>query len=254
MASHPVAALPQPPKPMGLPQLLDRAFQVYRRNFLFFATIAIIWVVPDLIVEAIWGSGAVLAATRLFFAPYVLGLLYIGATQVVVWNEANLKDVLLAAFQRYFAFVGVLFAYVLCYLSLFIPPLGIWLFVRWGLAPAAVAAEPIGPNAAVRRSAALVKGSWWRCFTAMATVLILSSVVALILGLSAAVGMTFVMSFVPSLPYDVSVMVVGSAALFAGSLAIPLVPIAFSLLYVDLRVRKEGFDLDYLATSAAEAA
>jgi hypothetical protein len=84
----------------------------------------------------------------------------------------------------------------------------------------------------------------------MTIVIILSSVVALVLGMSAGVGV----SFVPGLPEDVSLMVVGSAAVLAGSLAIPLVPIAFSLLYVDLRVRKEGFDLDYLAKSAADAA
>ena len=239
---------------MSLAPLLDRAFQDYRRRFIFFVTIVVICLLPDLIVEFIWGPGAVLGATRLIFAPYALGLLYISATQVVIWNEANIKDVLLAAFHRYFPFVGVCFAYLLCYLSLLIPPLGIWLFVRWGTAPAAVAAEPIGPNAAVRRSAALVKGNWWRCFFTMTAVLMLSGLVAVILGLSAGVGTSFVVSVVPGVPYSVSVMVVGSVALLAGSLAIPLVPIAFSLLYVDLRIRKEGFDLDYLARTAAEAA
>ncbi|HET9848476.1 MAG TPA: hypothetical protein VFR68_07985 [Candidatus Dormibacteraeota bacterium] len=250
LAADPIFGHPQPPRPIGLPELLDRTFQAYRRNFWFFATIAIVCVVPDLFVEAIWGSGGLLGGARLLFAPYALGLLYISATQVVIWEEASLKDVLRAAFLRYFSFAWTLFAYVLCLLSLFIPPLGIWLFVRWMLAPAAVAAEPIGANAAVRRSAALVKSSWWRCFLTIATVLILTSLVAMILGLSVGVAAVFI----PNLPLDIGVMVVGSAAVLAGSLAIPLVPIAFTLLYVDLRVRKEGFDLDYLARSAAEAA
>ena len=250
VVSNLASGLPEPPKPIGLPELLDRSFQAYRRHFVFFATIAIICILPEVVVEIIWGSGAVLGATRLIFAPYALGMLFIGATQVVVWNEASLKDVLLAAFQRYFPFAGIVLGYVLSALALILPPLGIWLFVRWSMASPALAAEPIGPNAAIHRSEALVRGSWWRCIVAITIVLILSSVVALVLGMSAGVGV----SFVPGLPEDVSLMVVGSAAVLAGSLAIPLVPIAFSLLYVDLRVRKEGFDLDYLAKSAADAA
>ena len=250
LVRHPASRLPQPPRPVGLPEILDRTFQAYRRNFWFFATIAIICVVPDLIVEAIWGSGGLLGGARVLFAPYALGLLYISATQVVIWDEASLKDVLRAAFLRYFSFAWTLFAYLLCILSLLIPPFGCWLFVRWMLAPAAVAAEPIGANAAVRRTAALVKGSWWRCFLTICTVLVLAGLVAMILGVSAGAAAVFI----PGLSLDISVMVVGAAAVLAGSLAIPLVPIAFTLLYVDLRVRKEGFDLDYLATTAAEAA
>ena len=250
LVHHPTSGQPDPPRPIGLPEILDRTFQAYRRHFWFFATIAIVCVVPDLVVEAVWGPGGVLGIARVLFAPYALGLLYISATQVVIWEEASLKDVMRAAFLRYFSFAWTLFAYLLCLLSLFIPPLGIWLFVRWMLAPAAVAAEPIGANAAVRRTAGLVKGSWWRCFLTIATVLVLTSLVAMILGLS--VGAAAI--FIPGLPLDISVMVVGSAAVLAGSLAIPLVPIAFTLLYVDLRVRNEGFDLDYLATSAAKAA
>lgn len=250
LASNLPAPLPQPPKPLGLPELLDKAFQAYRRNFVFFAAIAVLCALPDLVVEMIWGSGALLGATRLIFAPYALALLYISATQVVIWNEANLKVVLRAALQRYFPFAGLVIAYILASLALFILPLGVWLFVLWGPAAPALAAEPTNPNAAIRRSAQLVKGVWWRCFLTMATVLILVGLVAFILAASAGVAV----GFVPGLSEDASFMLIGVASLLAASLAAPLVPIAFSLLYVDLRVRKEGFELDYLAQSAADAA
>lgn len=250
LASTPPAPLPLPPKPLGLPELLDKAFTAYRRNFVFFAAIAVLCMLPDLIVEMIWGSGSLLGATRLIFAPYALALLYISATQVVIWNEANLKAVMRAALQRYVPFAGLVIAYILAALGLIIFPLGIWLFVLWAPAAPALAAEPINPNAAIRRSTQLVKGVWWRCFLTMATVLILVGFVAFIMAASAGVAM----SFVPGLSEDVSLMLVGSASLLAASLATPLAPIAFSLLYVDLRVRKEGFELDYLAKSAADAA
>lgn len=245
------AGLPQPPKPLGLPELLDRAFREYRRHFLFFAAIAIICVVPEVIADWIWGSGAAIAGIRLVVAPYALGLLFIGATQVVIWNEASLTDVLGAALLRYFRFGGLVVAFLLCAISsLILLPLGIWVFVRWAMAAPALAAEPIGSRAAIRRSAALVKGAWWRCFTTMLTVLVISAIVAVVLGMSAGVAV----ALLPGVPESIGAMLAGTAAVLAGSLVIPIVPIAFSLLYVDLRVRKEGFDLDYLASSAAQAA
>jgi len=250
LASNPAAPIPQPPRPLGLPELLDKAFQAYRRRFVFFATIAIACVIPDLVVEMFWGSGALLGATRLLFAPYALGLLYISATQAVIWNEGDLKVVLRAALQRYIHFAGLVIVYLIATLCLIILPLGVWLFVLWTPAAPALAAEPINPGQAIRRSTQLVKGEWWRTFLTMATVLILAGVLAVILGATSGVAA----SFVPGLPEDVSIMLVGTASLLAGSLATPLVPIAFSLLYVDLRVRKEGFELDYLAQSAAGAA
>lgn len=244
------AVIPPPPKPLALPELLDRSFQHYRRHFFFFAAIAIVCALPDVIAEWMWGSGAALGTTRLVIAPYALGVLSISATQVVIWNEASLNDVFRAAFLRYFRFAGLALAYLLCTLSLVLLPLGIWMFVRWGIAAPALAAEPIGRNDALRRSAALVKGAWWRCFVTMLTVLVLSAVMAFVLGLSAG----FALALVPGLPEDISLMLAGSAAVLTGSLVVPFVAIAFSLLYVDLRVRKEAFDLDYLARSAAQAA
>ena len=243
--------LPQTPKPLGLPELLDRAFQEYRRHFLFFATIAIVCVLPEVVADWIWGSGPAIVGTRVVVAPFALGLLYISATQVVIWNEANLTDVLQAALLRYFPFAGVAFGYVLCGISLLLVlPLGIWIFVRWSMAAPAMAAEPIGSRAAIRRSNALVKGAWWRCFFTTATVLVLSAILAVILGMC--VG--FAVALLPGFSEDMSAMLAGTAAVLVGSLVVPFVAIAFSLLYVDLRVRKEGFDLDYLANSAAQAA
>ncbi|MEU5718158.1 hypothetical protein AB0G71_20675 [Streptomyces sp. NPDC020403] len=43
-------------------------------------------------------------------------------------------------------------------------PLAVWLWIRFCLAPAAVVFEGQGPVAALRRSAQLVRGDWWRIF------------------------------------------------------------------------------------------
>jgi hypothetical protein len=43
-------------------------------------------------------------------------------------------------------------------------PVGIWLWVRFSLAPTVAVIESRGPVAALRRSAGLVRGAWWRIF------------------------------------------------------------------------------------------
>ena len=249
-ARHAALPLPEPPKPLGLPELLDKAFRVYRRNFVLFGLMAVGVALPDLVVEWIWGSGTVLGITRIVYGPLALGLLFIGSTQVVIWNEADLKAVLRASFQRYLRFAAIFILYAIATFSLFIPPLGLWVLVRRSMAAPALAAEPIGARQAVKRSIYLVKGASWRTLFTMLAVCVLVVVVVMILGTISGVAI----SFVPGLPEDVSLLAVGSAFVLSGSLAVPLVPICMSLLYVDLRVRKEGFELDYLATSASSAA
>jgi hypothetical protein len=81
--------------------------------------------------------------------------------------------------------------------------------------------------------------------TIVALDLVLIAILTLTVGVAAA--------FLP-LEYDLALSLIGAGIVLLTWLVIPLIPIGFGLLYVDLRVRKEGFDLDYLATSAADAA
>lgn len=250
MADHPEAApTSPPPRPLGLPELLDRAFQVYRRNFRFFAALAVAVALPDMVVEFGVGSGPVLALTRILLAPLALALLNIGATQVIISNEAHLAAVFLAAVKRYLNFANVFAGYLLALLAWLIPPLGLWLIVRWGLAATVLAAEPLRFRQAFRRSEQLVRGDWWRSLLTMGTIVALDLVLIAILSLTVGVAAAFL-----PLDYDLALSLIGAGIVLLTWLVIPLVPIGFALLYVDLRVRKEGFDLDYLATSAADAA
>jgi hypothetical protein len=250
MAVSPQAA-PVPPaaRALSLGQLLDRTFSIYRRNFTFFALCALIVSLPDIILEILGFSG-ISGLVRLLYAPFVLALLYIGASEVVLRGRAQFGWVLRAAFARFGNFAGIYAGYILAVLALLIPPLGLWLIVRWMPAACVLAAEPVKPRQAFRRSAELVSGQWWRAFFVMTTIVILEVVVVLILAFSIGV----VVGLLPGLDRDTSLEMARVAGLIVGSFAVPLVPIGYTLLYVDLRVRKEGFDLDQLAKSAADAA
>lgn len=125
----------------------------------------------------------------------------------------------------------------------------IWLGVRWFSAAFAVVIEGKGPIAGLGRSWSLVTGSWWRVFGIL---------------LVFAVAITGVIVVI-AIPLGIIGGIAGSAAAgaqgaiivgaIAGALATvvvtPFAYIASTLIYFDLRVRKEGFDLDDLTAETS---
>jgi hypothetical protein len=194
---------------------------------------------------------AALVATALAAALRALGVLYLGValTQVVTarqWgSRLGATAAIGSALRRSGAVLGAwpllsggaLISYAMCFL-----PLSVWLTFTAVVAPA-IAAEGIGPIAAIGRSMRLVARRFW---VALGVVL-LSSLVASVL--------TWILTLLPSalaegLPWGArwavnSVVSALAAMLTAGPLVTSCV-----LLYLDLRVRTEGLDLRQRATVA----
>lgn len=138
---------------------------------------------------------------------------------------------------------------------------GAWFWVRCSLAPAAAVFEGLGPVAALRRSARLVRGDWWRVFgiTLLAAVMAMLAawVVQLpfqILGLVPSAVLTAGGPDGPScgslMAGLVAAVLIGLlGALVSQTVTSAFTPLAQTLLYVDRRIRTEN-----LAPSLAEAA
>jgi len=103
-------------------------------------------------------------------------------------------------------------------------PAAIYLGIIWAFSLQAALFEGCGPTAALSRSAALVKGSWWR-------VLGIFLLLQLIL-----MGINFVARIIP--------FVGGLISMFV---SLPIGAIGLTLIYFDQRVRKEGYNLDNLS-------
>jgi hypothetical protein len=106
--------------------------------------------------------------------------------------------------------------------------LAVHLAVLWVRAPAAYVLEPIGLTAALIRSRDLARGAWWSTFGVLAlTGLLVGVLTAVLVPVGAAGG-----------------LLLRDVALFAvAAIALPLVTAVGGLLYVDQRIRREGFDL-----------
>jgi hypothetical protein len=103
---------------------------------------------------------------------------------------------------------------------------------------------------ALKRSAALVRGSWWRVLGIIVVGVLLVSVVAGVL--------QGILTLIPAALADGNDAVLALATVVsgtvAGTLTTPFTAAVFSLVYFDQRVRREGFDLELLAQGLGERA
>ncbi|MEU8764184.1 oxidoreductase [Streptomyces sp. NPDC048659] len=138
-------------------------------------------------------------------------------------------------------------------------PVGLWLWVKFALAPSVAVIEGAAAMASLRRSAALVRGSWWRIFGCMiaagAMVAVASWAIQQVFSLLAWFPMATMPFDAEAAPTEVlTSMSVMLAVLLVGSIACqavlaPFQPLVSTLLYVDQRIRKEN-----LAPTLARAA
>jgi hypothetical protein len=248
-------------RPLSVGEILDTSFSLYRRHFGALATVSLVCtglpLVLRLFVEAAGGLFAHLTLALVYFLSLVvLSLIATGATVFIV-SESYLGRPLNAqeALMRAAPYVGrilvasLLMALVIGMGFLLIVFPGVILAVGLAVAiPAVVLEAGQSASGALSRSWELTRGSRWR-----------------ILGL----GITlFVLLYVPVLAISglVAVLLPGGSAIAFGpsstativALAIggviqlfiyPLFYCVLTVTYYDLRVRKEGFDLELLASS-----
>jgi hypothetical protein len=133
-------------------------------------------------------------------------------------------------------------------IALIIP--AIWLLVAYSMAFPAMLIERVGGFRALRRSYRLVKGHWWRVALTLLVAYIIVSVLQGVVG--AALIAVAVLVFDPE---SFTAHVLATLSNIAGSaLTTPFFAAVTAVIYFDLRVRKEGFDLALLAERLGGAA
>jgi hypothetical protein len=256
---------------LSVAEILDGAFSLYRRNFASLISIAAVVYVPLGVVQAVlaaalWGtimrpatnpSGPADAAllTGAAMGGIVFGGLWIvgyalvyAALAVAISHEYLGHEIRLGdAYAQVISRIGpLLLAWIIVALAvaagviLCVIP-GIYFAVALSFASPVVVLEGLGPSAAVGRSHQLVSGYWFRVF---GTLLLFSLIVAVI---QIAVVFPFGLLFG---------VVLGASALgqalhqfvsmLASMVLLPLTMTGLIVLYYDLRVRKEAFDLQLM--------
>ncbi len=243
--------------PMSIGEVVDSGFTLARRNFRYLAGLGA------------WGIGigyltdALLTVPTATFRSYtggattnfVSGIGYGFAVMAVAYACARLIDpagepwrvtpgeAYRYALNRVPTMIGLILLIGLTFLPLFIVfPLGVYIWVRWINAGAAVLVERLGPIAALKRSWALTRKAWWHT-------LIVSTITGLAIGILQMVvgGVLGGAIMAASFMLDAPVLMALGSALVGTLLGIALTPFSTAVgivLYFELRARAEGYDLE----------
>jgi hypothetical protein len=164
----------------NLGQLVGLTFSLFGRHLAVFLSLTLLVVAPiEFLVDGVWGgfladggsaSASAAATTVSFLAAVVIIAPLVTALHVVVvqglarGEEPAVGRALSAAATRLVPAVGAVSLYALGVtlglIALIVP--GIWLAVRWYFAAQAAVVDGLQPAEALRRSALLVDGHWWR--------------------------------------------------------------------------------------------
>jgi len=120
---------------------------------------------------------------------------------------------------------------------------GIYLYVAFAVAVPVLLVEGAGPFRSLGRSRELVRGRWWATLGVSVVSLVLVSIVSLTIS-----GLVVGVAFAAPARNTVSGFILNTLSATLGSMiATPAAAAFITVLYIDLRVRKEGFDLLLLA-------
>lgn len=186
------------------------------------------------------GTGALItiAGLRTLGQPCTLGAAYAHARRRYgsLLGASLLSIIDFGAITIFTAFVGT--------------PFALFLYISWQLAPPVIVLEGRRAGAALARSNHLVRGSWWRFVGLLIVVGILRLFAAAVPG-----GLGFLIS-----GFTASEDVLGGGAglvllaIIASLVDVVMAPIAATvstLFFSDLRLRREGFDIDLLLQRGA---
>ena len=274
-------------RPMGFTDILDSMFNLYRRNFRLFVSICAIYFLFNFglnliigiftlqlrdfgglsIMIAIVVIGTLITLVATLFT--VGGLIFAGA-QTYLGKHITAGAAFSQVKRRFWPLLGGNLLWVLVVGALTITIIGIpfalYFGTRWAFWSLAVLVEERSILNALRRSGELVKGSWWRVFGIILGILLLVLIIQSILqlsllfvfGVTQATGgdgdllTTLQRMFLPELTtwagfvrYTVQNVINHLVA----SLMLPVGVIGSALLYFDLRIRKEGFDIEMRVTN-----
>ncbi|HVB36734.1 MAG TPA: hypothetical protein VND42_05795 [Candidatus Acidoferrales bacterium] len=261
-------------RPMTIGEVLDRTFRLYKSEFWLFAgimslpffvlfifNVSIGWLtraqvarigashapapISPTMIAATIGGGLLVIILALILSSIGQAATIFAVSDLYLGRRASIRGSFGQVRGHIFQVMGVIFLTGLLvgvgFILLIIP--GIMFACRVGVAVPAAMLEDKGPSTAISRSMELTKGFAMQIFL----IFVLTWVLAIIAGVILQLPFTL-MAATPRphvLPFGL-VMLQYVTGFISQVLVAPVGAIAFSLMYYNLRVRKEAFDLEHL--------
>ena len=160
----------------------------------------------------------------------------------VLVGVAAVASALLPAGMARAAAVGI--AVVLIFIGIFVV---LWWMLRWALSIPASLMENLKVHRALKRSSTLTKGGIGRIFV----MLLLVGAVMTVIQYAIQIPMFVLLWKSKGVPTLTTQIVASFGTFLSGSFVLPIYSIALTLFYYDQRIRKEGYDVEWLMEQAA---
>lgn len=262
-------------RPMTLGEVLDRTFTLYRENFLLFAGISALPHLitlffnfgflmfqrsaatgsgPNLSSPGLIGSVVVAALVGAFLALLALGLAQAATVSAVselyLGRPTSVRDSYTQSIGSILIVVGIIIMTGLAtgvgLIFLIVP--GIYIACRLAISVPVAIVEKESPVAAMERSMELTKDYAGQMFLLLLLVTVLTYVVGILLQFPVLIS-TFTAAMAKRQP-SVGVTAYSYIATYVSQVVVsPIGTISACLMYYNLRVRKEGFDIQHLMNS-----
>jgi hypothetical protein len=277
MSEQPQGSSSPQMRPLGVGEIIDASIKLVRRHFRALATVTLVVTVPIGVIGGLVTLATTdfcqgpactneLAADRIYVwendvayfggraVNILLGLLQFVIVQIACFRilaegylgrAVGAQDSMRYALSRGGAtlwltlllFLGL----VVAFLALFLP--GIWLAVAWSVAFPVLLVERTGGVQALKRSFQLVKGFWWATLARLLVAGRLVFVAAAVVG----GGLVALLLFAVDQASLAGLVLQSLVGVLIGLVTTPFLAAVVILVYFDLRVRTEGFDLAVLA-------
>ena len=295
-------------RPLGVGDVLDRTFTVYRAKPLVFIGLSAIWylllVLVFVVLAVVIFAGALAAFSRQATTPSpeqiagaavgIIGFVLVAVIVAILLFAAQSAALVDAAAKRYLGkdvaigesfraglsasprlfvagvlvFLAIIGAWAVLVIVAALANQGIvwalavlagivataFLGCSWLVAPVVVVVEKMGPISALGRAWRLSAGNRWRIFGIQVLLFILNLVLSLLIG-GIFGGLAAASSQGGAVPGTLGITSVVQSLVNLASTIIwaPVEWIAFTVLYYDLRVRKEAFDLQLAAEALPQS-
>lgn len=246
-------------RPMSFGEILDSSLGIYRRIFGTLVAIAIVCQgIPSVLGIYLELSGGVLIHPWLWLVTAVLGMvaaLFTFGASLWAISEAYLgrrpgigESIRYAFSKAVKLMIAGLAAYIIIFLGfmLLIVP-GIIIGCGYSVVPQAVVLEDIGATESLGRSWRLTRDYRWRAFGLGLVSLIIVYVPMMAIGIIGAAVIGMDPTTLEGGGFSTANLIFSVAAQLVGLVVYPILNCVFTLFYYDLRVRKEGFDLEHLS-------
>ncbi len=233
-------------RPRSNSEVLDAAFEIYRRHFPVFIAISVFAAIPSAIASYIGEAALPIQATGgilnsafvsflgLFIAPFTEGAMACAASSAYLGKQVDIEQSVRAAFRRPGRlFVAMVTKWILLGFGLvfFLIP-GLIIYKRYFALPMTVVFEDTTVGDAIARSRELSNGSGKRIFILNGGVFLFSTLVMLTLGQT-----------IMSISHGVIAAV---GRLILTMTISPFSTVVATLLYYDIRIRREGYDIELM--------